>query len=262
MAKKKEKYIIKKGITGVGKDYNIYILNLKERIIGFLIGMAAGFLAAQIMFSVTAASLVLGVVIGIAAVPVYKKYLYKKRIKTITMQFRDMLDSLSNSFSAGKNTEAAFTDAYNDMTMSYGEKSIIAQEIGIVVNGLNNNYTIEDLLQDMAVRCGIGDMNSFAQTFGVCNRLGGNLKKVVADSRDIINDKIEIQMEIETTIASNKNEINILCVMPFVIVAMMKTMGNDAITGNSGINVLVKIIAIGIFILSYVIGQKITDIKV
>ena len=111
-------------------------------------------------------------------------------------------------------------------------------------------------------RCGIDDINSFAETFAVCNRLGGNLKKVVVDSRDIISDKIEIEMEIQTTVAANKNEINIMCVMPFVIIAMMGTLGQASITANTPLNVLVKLIAIFMFVIAYKLGRKITDIKV
>lgn len=95
-----------------------------------------------------------------------------------------MLDSLSNSFSAGKNTPDAFTDAYSDLKLAYGEQAPIVKEMAIIVSGLHNNFVIEDLLRDMSARCGIDDINSFAETFAVCNRLGGNLKKVVVDSRD------------------------------------------------------------------------------
>ena len=132
----------------------------------------------------------------------------------------------------------------------------------IIVSGLHNNFVIEDLLRDMSDRCGIDDINSFAETFAVCNRLGGNLKKVVVDSRDIISDKIEIEMEIQTTVAANKNEINIMCVMPFVIIAMMGTLGQASITANTPLNVLVKLIAIFMFVIAYKLGRKITDIKV
>ena len=50
MSKKKEKYVPLVGITGVGEDYNVYKLTVVERITGFAIGLAAGFLAAHIMF--------------------------------------------------------------------------------------------------------------------------------------------------------------------------------------------------------------------
>ena len=69
-------------------------------------------------------------------------------------------------------------------------------------------------------------------------------------------------MEIQTTVAANKNDINIMSVMPFIVVAMMGTMGQEQITANTPINVIVKLIAMGMFVLAYYIGLKITDIKV
>ncbi len=262
VSKKKEKYIPLTGITGVGEDYNVYNLTFTERLTGFAIGMAAGFGASHIMFGVFVASLILGAIVGIMAVPVYRNYLQAKRKKALLMQFRDVLDSLSNSFSSGKNTPDAFADALNDMKLAYGDKTPMVKELAIVVNGLHNSYVIEDLLRDMSLRCGIDDINSFAETFAVCNRLGGNLKKIVADSRDIISDKIEIEMEIQTTVSSSQNDINIMCIMPFLVVGMMGSLGNEAITANTPINIIVKIIAIIMFVVAYVVGRKITNIKV
>lgn len=260
--KKKEKYVPLIGITGVGDDYNVYVLSFIERVTGFAIGFIAGFLGAHIMFSVLIMSLIFGIIVGFIAIPIYKEFLQRRRTRAILMQFRDVLDSLSNSFSSGKNTPDAFEDAFNDMQMAYGQKAIMVKELLIVISGLHNNYVIEDLLKDMAARCGIDDINSFAETFAVCNRLGGNIKKIVSESRDIINEKIEIEMEIQTTITSNKNEINIMCVLPFVIISMMGMLGEDSITANTPINVIVKIVAVIMFAVAYMIGKKITDIKV
>lgn len=262
MSKKKEKYIEKVGITGDGVDYNVYHLTLKERAIGYLIGLIAGGAAMQIMFGSLIASLILGAVIGFFSVPIYRKVLLEKRRKEILMQFRDLLDSLSNSFSAGKNTPDAFNDSFNDMKLSYGREAPITKEISIIMGGLQSNFTIEDLLMDMSARCGSEDIYCFADTFSACNRIGGNLKKIVSESRDIINDKIEIKMEIDTTIAASKNEMNIMAAMPFLIVMMMGTMGEASITENTPINVVVKVIALGMFAIAYVIGRKMTAIKV
>lgn len=245
-----------------GCDYNIYKLNLTEAVTGFLAGLLAGIFAVYIMFGEMIVSVVMGVVIGAVSISLYKKHLLNKRKKIILLQFRDMLDSLSNSFSAGKNTLCAFTDAYADLKLSYGEAAPIVKELSAVVKGLYNNFSIEYMLESMSVRCGLEDIDNFAETFTVCNRMGGNLKRIVSESKDIINDKIDIEMEIQAAIASNKNEINILCVMPFIIIALMKLVGVDTSAENSFLNVTVKIIAIVMFIIAYVLGRRIADIKV
>lgn len=71
-SKKKEKYVPLTGLTGIGEDYNIYIMAPREKIIGYLIGFVAGFLAAQIMFGVVIASIVIGAAVGFYAIPVYR----------------------------------------------------------------------------------------------------------------------------------------------------------------------------------------------
>lgn len=263
MAKKtKEKYVKKVGITGAGDDYNIYQLSVKENVIGYLIGVLLGTAATQIMFGQIIVSIFLGIVIGFFAIPVINNILLNRQRKTIIMQFRDLLDSLTNSFSAGKNTPDAFADSLNDIKMAYGEDAIMSKEISIILSGLHSNFNIEDLLRDLALRCGLQDIKSFADTFAVCNRLGGNLKRVVSETRDIMSDKIEIEMQIQTTITSNKSELNVMAVMPFVIILMMGLLGQDSITANTPQNIIVKIFATALFIAAYLMGKRITDIKI
>ena len=260
--KKKEKYVAKKGITGLGEDYHIYNMSKNEKIIGFLIGMVAGFAATQIMFGVWLVSLIIGCITGYVAVPIYKNYLIKKRRKAMLMQFRDVLDLLSNSFSAGQNVQSAFEDTYKELKNSYGENAYMVKEMLIIVQGMASNFNIEELLNDMAVRCDIDDITNFTDTFVASNRISGNHRKIVSETRDIIRDKIEIEMEIETTISAAKNEMNIMCVMPFVIIAMMGMLGQDSVTANNITNISVKIFAVIIFVVAYLVGRKITDIKV
>ena len=62
--------------------------------------------------------------------------------------------------------------------------------------------------------------------------------------------------------ASGKNEMYVMSVLPFAVVAMMKTLGNEALTGNSLLNVGVKIAALCLFAAAFAVGKKITDITV
>ena len=105
-------------------------------------------------------------------------------------------------------------------------------------------------------------MMRFAIVFEVCNRQGRDLKRVVSDTREIINDKIEIEMEIETMLSGNKNELNIMMIMPVIVVLSLSSMGTMTIVSNSPVNLLVKVICLGIFGAAYLIGRKIVDIKI
>ena len=86
-----------------------------------------------------------------------------QRLKSLREQFKDLLESLSASYSAGRNTPDAFQDACNDMISIYGEESDIVRELELICTGLNNNINIEVLLTDFAERSGLDDVMSFAK---------------------------------------------------------------------------------------------------
>jgi tight adherence protein B len=253
---------LKRNLFGKELDYSHYHLNRNEKIAGFTIGFGVAFLPLFVFFQSIIVNGMFGIFFGFFSLPLYQNHLLRKQSKSLLIQFTDLLDSLSNSYTVGRNTMGAFKDAFNDLKNQYGDGALIVYEVKTILMGLENNFTIEELLTNFAERSHLDDVKSFVNTFIVCNRSGGNLKKIVMDSRSIISDKVEIQMDIETKIIEKKNELNIMLVMPIIIVAMLGTLGSESITNNSPINIFVKIIAIIIFIIAYLIGKKIIDIKI
>ena len=150
--------------------------------------------------------------------------------------------------------------AQGEMIQLYGPESDIAREMQIINVGLQHNLNIEDLLLNFADRSGLDDVNSFANVFDVCNRKGGNLQQIVGDTRKIINDKIDMEMEIQTMVAASKNELNIMMVMPLIIMLSMRGFG-ESMTGNSLANIVIKLAALAIFAAAYVIGKRMIEIK-
>ena len=83
---------------------------------------------------------------------------------------------------------------------------------------------------DLGDRSGLEDITNFSDVFEVSNRLGGNLKQVVSESYDMIRDKIDIELEINTIVASGRNELNIMAALPFLVVLMMKATSDSTAT--------------------------------
>ena len=104
-------------------------------------------------------------------------------------------------------------------------------------------------------------MASFAATFESGLRQGGDIKQVVWDSRKIINDKIEIEMEIKTMLTEKENELNIMMMMPIIIMIALSGMGSMSAVANTSFTVIVKIVAIGLFAAAYMLGRKIVNIR-
>ena len=264
MAKKqkKEEYVELNGVLGNAFDYHVYHMQFTDYLIAWILGFVLAMVVILIFFGSVIFGAVAGVLVAIKAPKFYAEFRKNQRLKSLREQFKDLLESLSASYSAGRNTPDAFQDSCNDMISIYGEESDIVRELELICTGLNNNINIEVLLTDFAERSGLDDVMSFANVFEVCNRQGGDLKRVVNQTRDVIGDKMEIEMEIDTMVAGNKNELNVMMVMPLLIVGMMKGMGISSIGTNTPANVVIKVICIGIFGLAYVMGAKITDIKI
>lgn len=260
--KEKEEYIELKGLFGEETDYHVYHMTRSDYLVSWVTGFAVAAVVIYAFFQNLILMLIGGIVCAVIVPKYYREYKKKHRLNELRIQFKDLLESLTSSYSAGRNTVDAFGDAMNDMVSIYGEDADIVKELQTICTGLKNNINIEALLKNFADRSELDDVMSFANVFEVCNRQGSDLKRVVSDTREIINDKIEIEMEIETMLSGNKNELNIMMVMPLIIVLMLRGLGSGSITANTPTNIIVKIICIGIFALAYGMGRKIVDIKI
>lgn len=239
-------------------DYKQYNLNMGEKVVAFAVGALLAFFVLHIFFGNIIVDTVGAVVTGIVAQPILKNILKERRKNNLIGQFKDMLDSLSTSYSVGKNTTGSFEDAYKDMELQYGSSSDICLELNRINIGLKNVSSIEDMLADFADRSGIDDIRTFADVFYAINRRGGNIKTIIGETKSIICEKIEIEQEIRTITSSSANSLYIIMCLPLLIVPMVSGFSED---GDPLIGILTKIAAIILFVIAFLIGKKITSIK-
>ena len=258
---KKPKFVENKGITGLGTDYTVYIMSLTEKLIAIIVGFAIGFVAGYIYFDSKIVGIAVGIVAGIKAISIYRNKLLKKRSNDLRLQFRDMLESLSNSYTVGMTANRAFHVAYNDMTLEHGKDSYITKELYLICSMHDNQgIEIKDMLEDFAKRSGLDDVKSFSSVFSVASNLAGNIAQVVRETRDMISEKIEVEMEIQTMVTGQKSQLNILAIMPIVMAALTKSFNTSG--GGGFLVFIVKLAALGLFVFAYWLGTKIVDIKV
>ena len=261
LLKKKEQYQPIQGLVSEATDYNVYYETKRERLSWFLMGLLAGGGLLYIFYESLIVSLVAGIGCGIAFVPIRRKQVIKKRRQNLTNQFRSFLDSLSTSVGAGKNMYDALESARYDLANQFGDEADIVVETKTIQAGIYSNIRIEDMLKNFADRSGVEDIRNFADVFATSYGPGANTQEVIRNTAGIIGDKIQIQMELETMVAGQKNEMNIMLVMPVLFIVVMKNMGDGLVDLSSPTGLLSVTVALGLFILAYFVGQKITDIK-
>lgn len=259
--RKKEERIPIAGLVGDEPDYNVYDESLREKIFWFLIGMIVSGAVLYVFYESIPVSIIVGVIAGVLFIPIRRKQVIEKRKKKLTQQFRGLLDALATSIGAGKNMYDSIISASDDLTVQYGADADIVHEVRAIRIGMDNNIQIEDLLLNFADRAGLDDVRNFANVFATCYKKGGNIKDVIKNTASIISDKIEVRMELETMVAGQKNEQNIMLVMPVVFIVVLKSMGGDLIDLQSPTGILSVSASLVIFIAAYFISKKILNIK-
>lgn len=240
--------------------YDEYKPTLRDLIIWFATGFLASGAVMYVFYERWYVSLVLGICGGMLFVPMSRKRLIEKRKKTLTLQFKEMLESIKSSLSS-ESVFDAFMKAKDDLSIQFPQDAYIMQELNLLMRGTLLKARIEDLLVDFGVRSGVEDIQNFATVFKNCYAKGGNMEEIVGRSITIINEKIEVSMDIETMVAGQKNEQNILLVLPVIFVIMLKAMGG-MVDLNSATGLISMTIAIGLFLAAYGISRKIMKIDV
>lgn len=260
------------------RNYNVYIMQPKERIMYSIIvaicGGAVGLIFYGGLFKrdgiSTMATMISNIVVfvvgGLVALklfmPVITESLRKRIITKLQSQFCDFTFALANALGSGMNVQESVNASYNDLVTQYSEDDLIVLEVKEIINGIKNNIPIEEMIFDFGKRSGVHDIMNFSIVFSTCFRSGGNVKSVVRRTAEMISEKMIITSEIETTITSNKMQMNIMNVLPIFIVLMMRVMSSEfAESFSSAIGVLVLSIAAVMFLMAYRWGQKIMDIK-
>jgi len=236
-------------------DYNIYSLSNKQRlcfctVFGIII---AGSL--YLFYN----SLILSLLMLCSCCPAlktYSKYLAEKRRRELSVQFRDLLYALSSSISAGRQMQEALEEAEETMKLLYGEDALISGELeNMVLYMEESRETVESVLEDFALRCGVPDIVRFADIYSISKRTGGDMEKVIRKTVGILFDRIELEQEIHTRTAQKRMEFIILAAMsPAMLLLLRVSSGSylaimyETLAGRLLMTIAFLLTALAIFI--------------
>lgn len=261
-------------------NYKVYYMKLIEKILYFLLAFAAGAAVGYLFYGGLAKdefgnpttmtwilniviSSVVGIVAGILYIPIRTKQIQKKKQNNLKLQFRELLDALATSIGSGKNVIDSFRAARDDLCIIYSDDTAIIKELDVILDGITNNIDIEKSLLDFGIRSGIDDIVSFANVFETCYRKGGNIKDVIKNTQQIITEKMEVEMEIQTIVTGSKNEQKIMTVMPIALIAIIKMMSPEfADNFATPAGIIATTIAIALFVVAYFVGNVVMAIKI
>ncbi len=174
-------------------------------------------------------SVVGGLLIAIPQEKNYARSVMRKRQARLRMQFKEFLEIIAISISggSGRSMENAIEDSLRELNMIFNEDADIVREISLIVS----DYKLAGIpmsggFAELGERSEIDDIVSFSAIYRIIEGKTSDFGYIIAQTRDIIKDKAEITMEIETSITSAKSEAYMMLVLPLILVVLMSSMGS------------------------------------
>jgi tight adherence protein B len=243
-------------------DYRNYTMNKKEIRLYYLIAVPGVFGMGILFYH----NLIIAILLCALTIPLRRfrtSALKNKRKSLLSLQFRDLLGSLSSSFITGRKMTEALSIAMDDLLLIFEPGTPIMVELTNMTNRLINGKESErEVLYDFAQRSSIDDISDFIDVYYTCLSTGGDIVNAVSKSSAQIMDKLAIERDIKAITASKKYETVILLILPPVILLFLHFSSPDYMAPLYGnlIGILFMTIALGVMGISYVWSLKITDI--
>lgn len=244
-------------------DYTLSPSGPADHALSFLIGFAAGFAVLFIFYKIPLLSVIGGVVVGVVNIFLSAQNAVAKRRSQLRTQFYDFLEAMSVSMRAGNPPLKAIESAREDLSLMYHADSDILVELEIAIGKFNNAVPLSEVFTDLAERSQLEDIASFASVYATIEGKSSRADEIVRETQQIISDKMEIEMEIDTMMTAAKSEVNIMLFMPLVILGVIGYAG-AGFMDSIYTTVIGRIVATGgliIFIISFFLARKFSDIK-
>jgi len=246
-----------------GIDYNQYQFTKLELAAHICLGCGYYFLLGMIFFKHLPLALLACLLVSFH-LRVQKKQAIIKRKKHLLETFREAMYALASSLSAGKSVEQAFIASLNDLRSIYNEDEDIMKEWQRIVYKIGMNEPVSLAITDFSERADIEDIHNFNSVFIMAKQSGGNLTQIIKNTIKLINEKNDIQKDIDVLVAQKQYEQKILSyIIPGMILFFWVSSADfleplyTTLAGRA-----VMLLALGMYIVSGVIGKKIVTIEV
>jgi len=157
----------------------------------------------------------------------------------------------------------ALAGARTDLLLIYPETSDIITELDTIIGKFNNAVPLSEAFTDFAKRSGLEDVASFATIYATIEGKSGRADEIIKETQQIIADKMEIEMEIDTLMTAAKAEVNMMLLMPIIILGIIGYAGAgfmDTIY-TTGVGRVVSTGGLIVFMISFVMARKFSSVR-
>jgi tight adherence protein B len=136
---------------------------------------------------------------------------------------RESILAMASGVRAGLSVRRAVEEATRDASPP------LDRALGRVVDRLSVGETLEDALNDMAVRLDLPDMRLVVTILLVHRRTGGDLPTMLEELADVLGDRARSRREVRALTAQGRASGAVLAVLPVAFVALLSGTGGEAL---------------------------------
>ncbi len=243
-------------------DYNIYYLSFKDL---FENGIKFFGISCLAVFAFYKNIFMILMCIPVSLIyPFFiKNKLIEKRKNKLLYEFKDFLRTLKSFLDASYSVENGFSLSINEMSMLHGKDSLFVNELIEMCKKIKMNVPIEMIFKKFAQKTHVDEIIDFSEVLIIAKKNGGNVNKVIKNTMQIINDKIEIDTEIKTLTAEKQFEQSIMNILPFIIIIYMNITSSDFLSPlyKTFLGNIIMSVFLIVYILAIRISKKILDIE-
>ena len=244
-------------------NYSVYKLSPRETLQLFLIFVLLDGLLSFLFYDSPIAFVLLlptaGLYIGRK-----RDELIRRRGKELRKEFRDLILAVSTALSAGYSIENSFREAYKDVSGLYGENSLMCRELKGFFRQIEIGVSLDRVVYEFSERAGIDEIRDFAEIFSLAKRNGGDFSEMIQKTVSILSGQEETEREIEVLLSGKKLEQKIMGVIPLIIILYLRfsTGGFLDTLYHNITGVIIMSVCLVIYVLSYLLAERIAAIKV
>lgn len=195
----------------------------------------------------------------------WEQYKKEKKIRFITDQFKMFLYSLTTTLSTGKSLENALVETYSELSRLYHTNNNHFLACLLHMNSkVRNGTPVEQAVIAFSEQLNNEDIKQFGRLIHSIKRQSGDLLSVTKTAAQLLAEKIEVEQEIQIVISQKKFESNLILMVPFVFLSLLKWSSPDYLNVlyYTNLGIVLMTFALILLMISYWMLRKIMRIQI
>lgn len=256
--------MVAKQEKNIRPNYHVSAATHFDNVIAAIKGFVIGFIILYLFYKILILSIVGGAIFGFVYIFINQKNMIEKRKFYLRSQFFDLLEAMSVAMRAGNPPIKALQSAKKDLSMIYEPSKDIMIELDIIIGNFENAILLSRSFRDLAERTGLEDIQTFASIYETIEGKSSRADEIVREVQEIIADKAEVEIEMETLMTASKSEMTVMFMMPLVLLLLMNFTGGGLLDGiyATTLGRITATVCLIVYIACYFLGQSLSKIEV